>query len=163
MNELLLGLRLLLLLTAANSAPIVLKGMLGAQWNTPLDFDRLFPDGRPWFGPSKTWRGLAAAVLVATVLAPLLGFAPEAGALAGTLAMVGDAFSSFVKRRLALPSGAQAFGLDQVPEALLPLLALHAIVDVPWAVLGGVTLLFLLLETPVAWVAHRFHLRERPW
>ncbi|HEY1231074.1 MAG: CDP-archaeol synthase [Frateuria sp.] len=101
-----LGVRLLLLLSVANISPIVLKGMLGDQWDTPIDFGRLFVDGRPVLGTSKTWRGLAAAVLTATVAAPVLGFAPELGALAALLAMVGDAIASFTKRRFGIrPAG----------------------------------------------------------
>jgi hypothetical protein len=37
--------------------------------------------------------------------------------------MIGDLFSSFCKRRFGLPSSSRARGLDQIPEALLPLLA----------------------------------------
>ena len=37
-------------------------------------------------------------------------------------AMAGDLVSSFMKRRLRLKSEAQAVGLDQIPEVLLPLL-----------------------------------------
>jgi hypothetical protein len=37
-------------------------------------------------------------------------------------AMIGDLFSSFLKRRLRMPPGSVAIGLDQIPEALLPAL-----------------------------------------
>ena len=37
--------------------------------------------------------------------------------------MAGDLFSSFVKRRLHLPSSSMAIGLDHIPESLFPLLA----------------------------------------
>lgn len=157
------GLRVLLLLSVANIAPIVLKGMLGEQWNTPVDFGRTFVDGRPLLGRSKTWRGVAAALLAGTVAAPVLGFAPELGALAALLAMVGDALASFVKRRLAIAPSGRAVGLDQVPEALLPLLVLQPLLGLPWPVLAGVVLAFALLETPLAWLSHRFGLKDRPY
>ncbi len=158
-----LGVRLLLLLTAANGAPILLKRMLGDGWSTPIDFGRRFPDGRPWLGPSKTWRGLAAAVAACTVVAPALGFPPHVGALCGLLAMTGDALSSFIKRRLGIVPSGQSFGIDQIPESLLPLLALQHLLGVPWLVIAGVVLAFLLLETPVAWAFHRLGLRDRPY
>ncbi|SCK27769.1 Putative integral membrane protein DUF46 [Variovorax sp. HW608] len=158
-----LGVRLLLLLTAANGAPILFKSMLGEYWCTPIDFGHPFFDGRPWLGPSKTWRGLAAAVTAAAVVAPVLGFPPDVGALFGFLAMIGDVLSSFVKRRLDVAPSGQAFGIDQVPESLLPLLVMQHALAIPWPVIGGVTLAFLLMETPVAWLFHRLGLRDRPY
>jgi hypothetical protein len=39
------------------------------------------------------------------------------------MAMLGDLFSGFVKRRLGMGPSDKALGLDYVPESLLPLLA----------------------------------------
>ncbi len=125
MDVLGLSIRLLLLLAVANMAPIGATWLLGSRWSHPLDGGCRFVDGRPLLGPSKTWRGLAAAVLGCTVAAPLMGLPASAGAALGLLAMAGDAASSFAKRRLGIASGGRATGLDQVPEALLPLLALR--------------------------------------
>lgn len=163
MDEVWLGLRLLVLITVANSAPILAKKLAGRRWSQPLDGGARFIDGRPLLGKSKTWRGLAAAVVACTVAAPLLGFNADHGALAGLLAMAGDAISSFIKRRRGLEPSAQAFGLDQVPEALLPLLALRPGLELSWVLVGGVTLAFLLLETPAARLSHRLGLRDRPY
>lgn len=163
MDEVWLGLRLLLLITAANTAPILAKRFLGNRWARPIDGGLRFIDGRPWLGPSKTWRGLLAATLLAAACAPVLGFDFGTGALAGFCSMAGDALSSFAKRRLGIPSSGQAFGIDQVPETLLPLLVLRTGLDLSWSVVGGVTLAFLLLETPAAWVSHRLGLRDRPY
>ena len=82
-----------------------------------------FPDGRPLFGLSKTIRGVLVSVLATTAAAPLLGLAVTLGAVVGSGAMAGDLFSSFVKRRLGFRSSSRATGLDQIPEALLPLIA----------------------------------------
>lgn len=163
MDDLWLGVRLLALLTVANSAPIVVKRLLGARWSAPIDGGQRFVDGEPLLGPSKTWRGLAAAGVACVLVAPLLGFSIDAGALAALLAMIGDAVSSFAKRRLRIAPSDQAFGLDQVPEALLPLLALRGSLELSWFVVAGVTLAFLLLETPAAWLSHRIGLRDRPY
>lgn len=161
-EDLWLGVRLLLLLTSANVAPIALKRLRGNN-GVPLDFDRLFVDGRPWLGSSKTWRGLAAAMLAAAATAPALGFSVHAGAALGLPSMAGDALSSFVKRRLGVVPGGRSFGLDQIPEALLPLLVMRDALAVPWLVLVGVTLAFLVLEEPAARLAHRAGLRDRPY
>ena len=157
------GLPLLLLLAAANTAPIVLKRVLGTRWNAAIDGGKLFPDGRPWLGASKTWRGLAGAIVVTALLAPVLGLGVVDGALLGALAMAGDAMSSFVKRRLGIRSSGRAFGLDQVPEALLPLLVLRDALGIDAARIVAVALAFLLLEVPGAWLSWRAGLRDEPY
>lgn len=162
-DEFLLGLRLLLLLTVANSTPILAKRLMGDRWCAPIDFGGRFVDGRPWLGPSKTWRGLAAAVLSSAATAPVLGFPVASGALLGLFAMAGDAVSSFIKRRLGIASSQESFGIDQIPESLLPLLALQGALAIPWTVVTGVAFAFFLLETPLARLSHRLGLRDHPY
>lgn len=53
MDDILLSLRLLLLLGVANSTPIILKRVLGAQWSVPLDARWRFADCQPLLGSSK--------------------------------------------------------------------------------------------------------------
>jgi len=113
-------LQLLILLAIANSAPIAAKRLLHDRFSYPLDGGFVFFDGRPLFGPSKTIRGILIAVLVTSICAPLIGLEWETGALIASVAMVGDLFSSFLKRRMKLPSSGKATGLDQVPESLFP-------------------------------------------
>jgi hypothetical protein len=64
-----------------------------------------------------------ASVALTTVAAPLLDIEPAIGALIGATAMLGDLFSSFVKRRLGFAPSSRLTGFDQIPESLLPLLA----------------------------------------
>ena len=59
-------LQLLILLAVANGTPVIAKLLLGDKFAAPLDGGALFGDGRPWFGPSKTIRGLVLAVLATT-------------------------------------------------------------------------------------------------
>jgi len=58
-----------------------------------------------------------------TAAAPVLGLEAASGALLGSMAMAGDLFSSFVKRRINILPSSRSTGLDQIPEALFPLLA----------------------------------------
>ena len=157
------GLRLLLLLAVANAAPIVAKKLLGTRWSAPLDGGLRFVDGRPWLGASKTVRGLVAAVAATALAALLLGWPPTLGAAVGAWSMLGDALSSFVKRRLGVPPSGRATGIDQVPEALLPLLALRGELDLGWLQIAAVTLAFFALEIPLARLAFRLGLRDRPY
>jgi len=110
-----------LLLVFANATPVVLSLLLGDRWNRPLDGGRLFADGRPWLGHSKTVRGLVGSITVCAILAPAVDLNLPQGAAFGALAMLGDLGSSFCKRRLGYPSGHPVPLLDQIPEALLPL------------------------------------------
>ncbi|HJV63224.1 MAG TPA: CDP-archaeol synthase [Albitalea sp.] len=158
-----LGLRLLILLGAANVAPILAKRWLGEFGNVPIDAGLRLWDGRPLLGPSKTWRGLAAAIVAATICAPVLGLPAAAGALIGATAMAGDALSSFVKRRLGVPSSGRAIGLDQIPESLLPLLAVQEMLQLPALVVLGVTIAFFVAEIPAARWSFRFGWRDRPY
>ena len=158
-----LGLRLLLLIGAANVAPIVAKLWLGRRWDAPLDGGLRFIDGRPLLGPSKTVRGFAAAVLVATAGAGLMGMPPTAGAMIGAAAMLGDTLSSFIKRRLAIPPSGRAIGLDQIPESLLPLLAVQGTLQLPAVLIIGVVAAFIAIEVPAARWSFRLGLRDRPY
>src|SRR5690349_7281051 len=108
---------LLILLGVANSTPIFAKNLLGDRFAAPLDGGCVLPDGRPLFGRSKTIRGVILSIAGTALAAALLGLGWSAGAILAAGAMLGDLASSFTKRRLGLAPHAQAFLLDQVPEA----------------------------------------------
>lgn len=112
---------ILLLLVIANGVPVIIGILLGTRLDRPLDANLRFLDGRPVLGPSKTIRGLVAAVTATALVAPLFGLAPAQGAGFGLLSMAGDLLSSFVKRRLGIAPSHSAPLLDQLPETLLPL------------------------------------------
>lgn len=158
-----LTVKLLVLLTVANTTPIAVKRLMGKRWDAPLDGGLRFLDGRPLLGHSKTVRGVVAATMVSLLTAPLMGFSPGTGAAIGLLSMAGDLLSSFVKRRLDIPSSGKATGLDQVPEALLPLLVLRRSLGLTPDVIAAVTLLFLALEGPVARWSYRHGWRDTPY
>jgi len=163
MHDVWLGIRLLLLLGVANSGPIAARRLLGDRWSWPLDAGLHFTDGRPLLGRSKTVRGIAVAVAACMLCGPLLGLPIAVGAVIGAVSMAGDALSSFVKRRLAIEPSGQAFGLDQIPESLLPLLAVQGMLDLSLLQVALITSAFVLLEIPLARLSYRLGLRERPY
>jgi CDP-diglyceride synthetase len=163
MGQAWLYVQLLLLLGVANGAPIAARHFLKARWSAPLDGGLKFVDGRPLLGPSKTVRGLVAAVVCTAGLAALLGWPPWVGAQVGLLAMAGDALSSFAKRRLNIPSSGKATGIDQIPEALLPLLAVRGTFALAWPEIAALTLAFFVLEIPLARLFFGLGWRERPY
>lgn len=155
--------QLLVLLAIANTAPIVGKRFFGSRFSTPLDGGLDFFDGRPLFGRSKTIRGILLAVLSASLCAPLVGVDWPTGALIGSFAMVGDLFSSFVKRRMKLPSSSKATGLDQVPESLFPALACRSALSLSALDIALCVLFFFVGEIVFARLFYKLGLRDRPY
>jgi len=155
--------RLLCLIGIANGAPIFAARLLGNRWNAPLDGGARFRDGAPVLGPRKTVRGVIAAILASALCAPVLGVPMVLGVQIGAAAMAGDALSSFVKRRLGIPPSGQATGLDQIPEALLPLLTVRGALDLSPLQILGVVAAFFALGRPVARLFYRLGIRNRPY
>ncbi|RUW33509.1 CDP-archaeol synthase [Mesorhizobium sp. M1E.F.Ca.ET.041.01.1.1] len=153
----------LVLLTLANGVPVIAKKVLGDRLAWPIDGGWHFWDGQPLLGKSKTLRGLVLAVLVAAVGGALVGLNAPTGALVGFGAMAGDMLSSFLKRRLRLASSAEAPGLDQVPESLLPLILVRGIVGLSaWDILIGVGA-FWIGELLVSRLLYMLRIRDRPY
>lgn len=153
---------LLLLLITANGAPILLNKALGTRLDRPLDGGLILGDGRRFLGSSDTIRGLAGAVLSAAAVAALLGHGARTGAAIGFFSMVGDAFSSFVKRRLGLQPGDKATGLDQIPESLLPLLVVAGRYGLGWWDVALLVSAFSLFSMAASRLLFGLHLRSRP-
>lgn len=158
-----LGVKLLLLLITANGAPILLQKLCGTYAALPIDAGRTFRDGRRWLGDSKTWRGLAAAVLLTPLAALLLQLPTVAGVAIAVMAMFGDLLSSFIKRRLDIPSSGMALGLDQIPESLLPLLAVRDQFSLGVAEMVELSVAFLAVELVLSLLLYRLDIRKRPY
>jgi CDP-2,3-bis-(O-geranylgeranyl)-sn-glycerol synthase len=156
-------LKLLLLIIIANGAPVVAHDVLRDRFNQPIDGGRIFLDGRPWLGASKTWRGLLSAVLVTVPAALLLGFTWQLGALVAGGAMAGDLLSSFCKRRLNLGTSSMALGLDQIPESLLPLLAAQTVLDLGADQIVYLLIAFFVVELSLSALLFKLGLRARPY
>jgi hypothetical protein len=92
-----------------------------------------------------------------------MGLPWQLGALVAALAIAGDLFSSFVMRRLGLPSSSMAIGLDQIPESLFPLLAARLFVPVSFLdVVVGVAI-FFAGELVLSRILFHLNLRDRPY
>lgn len=169
---------------AANPMAVLFGG------GTPVDFGRTLRDGERIFGDGKTWRGLSGGTASGAVLGLLLALsfaalAPTstwsfghplqalgASAVLAFGALLGDLVGAFVKRRMRLPRGAKASGLDQYDFVLGALLLSLAIPS--WslprfftgdALLG---LLAIILITPalhraVNLVGYRIGKKHEPW
>ena len=155
--------QLLLLLLLSNGAPIIARDLMGDRWAQSLDGGRTFLDGRPWLGPSKTFRGIVAAILAGGLGAAVLGIPVLTGLLAAGAAMVGDLLSSFTKRRLAIAPSARALGLDQIPESLLPALLVGGQLGLTLGWAAAAILAFVILELLLSPLLYALHIRKRPY
>jgi CDP-diglyceride synthetase len=159
----LLVLRLLILLALANGAPVIAKKLLGKRFSRPIDGNLKFIDGRPLFGSSKTIRGILLSVLVTSAAAPVAGLEWKIGFVVGSVAMAGDLFSSFLKRRIHLPAGGRATGLDQVPESLFPLLACRNALSLTVMDIAVCVVIFFVGEVLLSRPLYKLHIRDRPY
>lgn len=161
-HGLLIG-ELTLLLTLSNGVPVLATKLFGSRLSYPVDGRALWFDGRPLFGSSKTVRGILLSVLTTSAGAALIGLAWHVGTVVAGLAMAGDLFSSFVKRRLGLPAGSRATGLDQIPESLFPLLGVARALSLTNGDIAAVVAIFFVGEILLSRVLYRLHIRGRPY
>ena len=140
----LISIELFVMLVLANGVPVLAARLFGRRWSAPVDGDRLWRDGRPVLGRSKTWRGIVF------------------GLAFGLLGLAGDIISSFIKRRAGLASSARASGLDQIPEALLPMLLAWLWLDLGWFIVAVVVVLFTLSNILLSPLLYRLGIRHQP-
>jgi CDP-archaeol synthase len=153
----------LVLVGAANGAPVLLARLLGTWLASPIDGGIVLWDGRPFLGRSKTWRGLAAAVLLAACAALVMSLSWRLGALAAASAMAGDCFSSFVKGRFRLEPSSIMLGLDQIPESLFPAVACSAYLPLGPLDIALIALVFSVGELAMSRLFFAVGLRDRPY
>ena len=156
-------LQVLILIVVANAAPVLVRGLFKQRAAWPVDGGRLWRDGRPWFGRSKTIRGLVVAVLAAAAVAPLLAVPVGLGVVVGGVAMLGDLLASFIKRRANLHVSSRATGLDQIPESLLPALVVAPWFNLSFTEIAVVVVMFFVMEVTFSPLLHRLGLRRRPY
>src|SRR5574338_1573527 len=155
--------QLLFLVVVANGTPVFAKKLMGDTLAQPLDGGVRFFDGRPLFGTSKTLRGVLLSVIATGIVAPLADIDWHVGLLIGATAMAGDLVSSFVKRRLGLAPSSRAVGLDQIPAALLPMVAGAGIYGLSVADVALAVAIFFVGEVVVSRLLYRMRLRDRPY
>lgn len=144
----------LLMVIAANMAPWAAGRLLSRHLDAPLDCHACLPDGTRLLGDHKTWRGVLAGEIGCAVTGRLLGYSWVLGIAFAGLSLAADAASSFVKRRLRLAPGAEIPALDQLPEALLPLLVLAKPLGISVAAASAVAIVFLCLDVATVRLRH---------
>ena len=156
-------LKLLLLILIANGVPLVAASLCGDWGARPLDGGRTLADGYRLLGNSKTWRGAVLAPLATGLAAPPLLLPMGVGILVGVGAMLGDLLSGCLKGRFGMASSSRSLGLDQIPEALLPLLLVAASLELSWTAIGLTVAGFVVAELALSPVFFWLGIRKQPY
>lgn len=154
--------RVVFFLLWVNGLPPIVAITIGDRYGYPVDGGRRWFDGRPIFGTHKTLRGITASVLGGIFACPLLGVAWWVAGITALLAMAGDLASSFIKRRTILASGEQVIGLDQLLEALLPLIFLNRHLSLDLAQNLIILFVFVILSFSGSLLLSRIYRRPIP-
>lgn len=147
----------------ANASPILAAYAMRGRLDFPLDGGLLLFDGQPIFGESKTVRGIVAAIGLTAIVAVMAGHPAICGILIGAYAMLGDLTSSFLKRRMRLPSSSRAPVLDHIPEAFYPAMLLAPGLGLATSEIIAVAATFLLIAVFLSPVLYNARLRKQPY
>jgi CDP-archaeol synthase len=148
---------LLLLLITANCTPVLARLFFRNHFDIPLDCNKLFYDDKPFFGHTKTVRGILSSLFLTSLMAFAIDVPVAIGVLISCYAMTGDLLSSFFKRRLAIPSSQSAPVLDQLPESMLPLLMVNSYFNLGWTDAVIVLLAFFIVDLVLSYLLARFY------
>lgn len=154
--------QLLVLLLAAHGSPVLGRVLLGYRGSKPVDGGHIWRDGERILGDSKTWRGLIIGVAATTLCSTLMGMGALFGALFGALGLLGDLASSFIKRRYHLRPSSRATGLDQLPEAFLPVLFGAFWIGYGWIVVVVTVVAFMIANMVLSPLLYRIGIRRQP-
>jgi len=139
----------LLLVSVANMAAWAAGHLIPTRWRVPLDGGAVLSDRARVLGDHKTLAGLIAGTVACGVVAVPLQQSFRLGALFGMLSLAGDCGSSFIKRRLRLGPGTAVPLLDQLPEALMPLVAFGPRLGLNATEFIVIALLFSILDLAI--------------
>jgi CDP-2,3-bis-(O-geranylgeranyl)-sn-glycerol synthase len=148
----------------ANAAPVVLGG------GAPLDMGKRFIDGRRILGDGKTMRGFLAGVVAGGFIGLLqvilkgdpCGLAPL-GLMLAFGALLGDLTGSFIKRRLGIPRGRAAPGLDQLGFVVVALLFASLIALPSWEVIATILIITPPIHLATNFAGYKLGLKSRPY
>lgn len=146
----------------ANAVPVLVGGGL------PLDFGKIFFDGRPIFGKNKTFKGFFLGLFIGTIVGVIeaIFFAEYPtyfGFLLSLGGLLGDLAGAFLKRRIGLAPGELLPVVDQIDFIIGAFLF-----SLPFNVLSLELALTVLLITPplhiiTNFAAYKMGFKSNPW
>lgn len=161
----------------ANMAPVIVRKLgLLKFLDKPIDFGMMFR-GKPLLGSHKTWRGLVSGIIAGIIITgaqALLAPMPfdlvdygsvwlVLGVLMGAGALVGDAFKSFLKRRIGVPSGSPWLPYDQIDFGVGALVFISPIIWLGWPYSVFAVALLAVCHILIVRIGFWLHLRNERW
>ena len=114
-------------------------------------------------GHQKTIGGIVLSILITTGFAPVIALDWKIELVVASVAMAGDLFSSFLKRKLRFQPSSRATGLDQIPESLFPALACRSMLDLSAIDTAAAVVIFFVGEIVLSRLLFKWHVRDRPF
>jgi CDP-2,3-bis-(O-geranylgeranyl)-sn-glycerol synthase len=167
----------------ANMIPIPIAKLPGLRrFDAPIDFGATFR-GRRVFGAHKTWRGLAAGIVAATLVLWLQQYLVGevewirsmtdqvdyqdlptliVGPLFALGALGGDAIESFFKRQRGIAPGRGWFPFDQTDYIIGGAIATMPFVSLSLAQYAWLLVLWLIVHLVSTVIGYLIGLKERP-
>ncbi|VVC00410.1 CDP-archaeol synthase [uncultured archaeon] len=149
--------------------------MVFGRGKRQVDFGAKFSDGRPVFGPGKTYRGLLAGVAAGTAASVIiwLAFPNETmlltssylglGFLLSVGAVTGDLVKSFFKRRAGIEQGKDLFIVDQLDFVAGGVLFGWVFYAPSAAEMLVIAVLTIIVHRLSNLIAFKFNLKKVPW
>lgn len=161
--------------------PLVVKVPFIKKFNQPLDFGKSH-NGVRIFGAHKTFRGLFAGMIFATLAVGLQIIAYSnwdyfreislidystinpiiLGSLFGAGALVGDAVESFFKRRIGVEPGKAWFPFDQIDYIIGAILFTLVYVQLPWYLYIYILILYFGLHLLFSYLGYLLKFKDDP-
>jgi CDP-2,3-bis-(O-geranylgeranyl)-sn-glycerol synthase len=166
----------------ANAAPILAARVpYLADWDIPIDFGQMYR-GKRIFGSHKTWRGIAAGILIAifivwlqqqiadsyqlTFLEGRDGYLGTSAAILGFLfgfgALMGDALKSFAKRQFNINPGKAWFPFDQLDYIIGGCLATSIVVRLTLVEYLSIIIVWFVLHLIFSYLGYLLKLKSTP-
>ncbi len=162
----------------ANMAPVVAKNMF-RKLTFPIDFNIKLGKSAI-LGKNKTYRGLAAGVFAAIIIAYIQFFLDEnnifadlalvdysnwllIGFLLGFGAIFGDLAKSFVKRRLGLKPGMPLVPFDQLDFVFGALIFIYPIAKLSMEKMATILFISFILHMIINHIAFYTGIRKERW
>lgn len=167
----------------ANMVPILVVKIPGvSRWNSPIDFRATFR-GKRVFGAHKTWRGLVAGIVAATLVLWLqqylvghVAWIAEhtnqvdylalptliLGPLFAIGALGGDAIESFFKRQRGVAPGQGWFPFDQIDYIIGGAIATAPFVALSFPQYAWLVFFWLIVHLAASAIGYLLGLKEKP-
>jgi CDP-2,3-bis-(O-geranylgeranyl)-sn-glycerol synthase len=168
----------------ANMAPTIVRKLGVFKFlEKPVDFNKKF-FGQPIFGLNKTWRGVIFGMVFGTLICKILFFLHRIyqfpfyrivgldyqkiegfyfGFLISFLAVLGDLFFSFIKRRLKMEPGKRFLPFDQTNYVISNALILGPIFKISLNVWITIFFLTFFLHTIVNFIGYLLGISRSKW